>query len=58
MGIMSEQEAGKVFSHVVSLFKVFGGNLRQMCTERGVGWTPLFGQKRGGGKRGGVWGGD
>jgi hypothetical protein len=31
-----EQEARKVFSHVVSLYKVFGGDLMQMCTERGL----------------------
>jgi hypothetical protein len=33
---VSEQEARKVFSHVVSLYKVFGGDLVQMCTERGL----------------------
>ncbi len=33
---MSEQEARKVFSHAVALVKVFGGNIRQMCAERGV----------------------
>jgi hypothetical protein len=33
---MSEQEARKVFSHAIALCKVFGGNLRQMCAERGV----------------------
>ncbi len=33
---MSEQEARKVFSHALALCKVFGGNVRRMCTERGV----------------------
>jgi len=33
---MSEEEARRVFSHVVSLYKVFGGDLYQMCTEKGV----------------------
>ena len=36
MGSISEQEARKVFSHVVSLYKVFGGDLRQMCAEKGL----------------------
>ena len=34
--MVSEQEARKVFSHVVSLYKVFGGDLMQTCKERGV----------------------
>jgi hypothetical protein len=33
---VTEQEARKVFSHVVSLYKVFGGDLVKMCAERGV----------------------
>jgi len=33
---VSEQEARKVFSHVVSLYKVFGGDLMEMCKARGV----------------------
>ncbi|HUI72073.1 MAG TPA: hypothetical protein VL354_16255 [Spirochaetia bacterium] len=33
---MSEQEARKVFSHVFALAKVFGGNVRKMCADRGV----------------------
>ena len=33
---MSEQEAKKVFSHAVALSKVFGGDVRKLCTERGV----------------------
>ncbi len=33
---MSEQEARKVFSHAISLCKVFGGDVRRMCAERGV----------------------
>jgi len=40
---MTEQEARKVFSHVVSLYKVFGGDLRQMCSARGVP-DALFGR--------------
>ncbi len=33
---MSEQEAKKVFSHAVALSRVFGGDIRVMCMERGV----------------------
>ncbi len=33
---VTEQEARKVFSHVVSLYKVFGGDLLQMCAEKGL----------------------
>ena len=33
---MSEDEARKVFTHVVSLYKVFGGDLYQMCATRGI----------------------
>jgi len=33
---VTEQEARKVFSHVVSLYKVFGGDLMSMCAERGL----------------------
>lgn len=33
---MSEQEAKKVFSHAVSLARVFGGDVRAMCIARGV----------------------
>jgi len=33
---VSEQEARKVFSHTIALAKVFGGNIRKMCAERGV----------------------
>jgi hypothetical protein len=33
---VNEQEARKVFSHVVSLYKVFGGDLMQMCADKGV----------------------
>ena len=33
---MREQEARKVFSHVVSLYKVFGGDLVKMCEDRGM----------------------
>jgi hypothetical protein len=33
---VNEQEARKVFSHVVSLYKVFGGDLVKMCAERGL----------------------
>ncbi len=33
---MSEQEARKVFSQTISLAKVFGGDVRRMCVERGV----------------------
>ena len=33
---MSEQEARKIFSHAVAMHKVFGGNIRTMCADRGV----------------------
>ncbi len=33
---VTEQEARKVFSHVVSLYKVFGGDLMKMCADRGL----------------------
>ena len=33
---MSEQEARKVFSHAIAMCKVFGGDVRAMCAERGV----------------------
>ncbi|HVP20173.1 MAG TPA: hypothetical protein VMU36_14395 [Spirochaetia bacterium] len=33
---MSEQEARKVFSHAIAMCKVFGGNIRAMCAQRGV----------------------
>ena len=33
---MSEQEARKVFSHAIAMCKVFGGDVRAMCVERGV----------------------
>jgi hypothetical protein len=33
---MNEQEARKVFSHAIAMHKVFGGDIRQMCAQRGV----------------------
>lgn len=33
---MNEQEARKVFSHAIAMCKVFGGDIRQMCAQRGV----------------------
>ena len=33
---MNEQEARKVVSHVLSMVKVFGGDVREMCAQRGV----------------------
>jgi hypothetical protein len=33
---MDEQDARKVVSHVLSMCKVLGGDVRQMCAERGV----------------------
>ena len=33
---MNEQEARKVFSHAIAMGKVFGGDIRQMCAQRGV----------------------
>ena len=33
---MNEQEARKVFSHVFSMCNVLGGDIRQMCAQRGV----------------------
>jgi hypothetical protein len=33
---MSEQEARIVYEHAVSLCRVFGGNIRQNCLDRGM----------------------
>jgi len=33
---MNEPEARKVFSHALAMCKVFGGDIRQMCAQRGV----------------------
>ena len=33
---MSERELKKVFEHVWALCKVFGGDIRKLCRERGV----------------------
>jgi len=33
---VNEQEARKVFSHAIAMCKVFGGDIRQMCAQRGV----------------------
>ena len=33
---MSEEEARNIFSHVVAVSKVLGGDIRQMCVGRGV----------------------
>jgi hypothetical protein len=33
---MTEQEARKIFVNMISLYKVFGGNIRQMCSEEGI----------------------
>jgi hypothetical protein len=33
---MNEQEAKKEFDHVLALCKVFGGDIRKLCRERGL----------------------
>ena len=33
---MNEQEGRRVVSHVIAMCKVFGGDIRQMCAQRGV----------------------